>query len=137
VRRDAFAWRVANLAAIGASICGLSGAYAQQSAPKVEEIVVIAPWSVGKKVVGQTPTGKEELISLTRHVYYGDLDLAKHADVMELEKRVSDIAKDSCDQLAKMYPVSGHNSPNCVDKAAASAKPQIDKLIAAAAKTQK
>jgi UrcA family protein len=137
VTRHTFARRVASVAAVGASLFGLSAAYAQQSAPKVEEIVVIAPWSVGKKVVSQTPTGKEELISLTRHVYYGDLDLAKHADVMELEKRISDIAKDSCDQLAKMYPVSGQNPPNCVEKAAASAKPEMDKLIAAAAKTQK
>lgn len=134
---DNFTIRAASLVAIGASVLGLCAASAQQSGQKIEEIIVTAPWSVGKQVVNQTPTGKDELVSLTRYVYYGDLDLAKHADVMTLEKRVSDIAKESCDQLAKMYPLSGQNPPNCVEKAAASAKPQMDKLIAAAGKTQK
>lgn len=132
-----FTIRAASLVTIGASVLGLCAASAQQSGQKIEEITVTAPWSVGKEVVNQTPTGKDELVSLTRYVYYGDLDLAKHADVMALEKRVSDIAKESCDQLAKMYPLSGQNPPNCVEKAAASAKPQMDKLIAAAGKTQK
>jgi UrcA family protein len=132
-----FGLRVTSLVTIGASALGSCAAFAQQSAQKVEEIIVTAPWSLGRQVVSQTPTGKEELVSLTRYVYYGDLDLAKHADVMTLEKRVSDIAKESCEQLAKMYPVSGTNPPNCVEKAAASAKPQMDKLISAAGKAQK
>jgi UrcA family protein len=123
--------------AVGGVALGLSTAFAQQSGQKVEEITVTVPWSVTKEVESRTSTGgKVELISLTRHVYYADLDLAKHADVMTLEKRVSDIAKDSCDQLAKMYPLSGPNPPNCAEKAAASAKPQMDKLIAAAGKAK-
>ena len=121
---------------VGVGVLGLAAAFAQQSAQKIEEITVIAPWSVAKEVVSQTPTGKVELISLTRHVYYGDLDLAKHTDVMTLEKRISDIAKDTCEQLAKMYPVSGPNPPNCVEKAAASAKAETDRVIAAAAKAR-
>jgi len=132
-----FTIRAASLVTVGAGVFGLCAASAQQSGQKIEEITVTAPWSVGKQVVNQTPTGKDELVSLTRYVYYGDLDLAKHADVMTLEKRVSDIAKESCEQLAKMYPLSGQNPPNCVEKAAASAKPQMDKLIAAAGKAQK
>lgn len=128
--------RSASLGIIGASVFGLCAAFAQQSAQKIEVITVIAPWSVNKQVVNQTPAGRDELISLTRHVYYGDLDLAKHADVMTLEKRVSDMAKESCEQLAKMYPLSGPNPPNCVEKAAASAKPEMDKLIAAAGKAK-
>jgi UrcA family protein len=129
---------VACLTAVGAGVLGLSPVFAQQSGNKVEEITVTVPWAVTKQVVSQTPTGgKAELISLTRHVYFGDLDLAKYADVMTLQKRVSDIAKDSCEQLAKMYPLSGPNPPDCVDKAAASAKAQMDKLIAAAGKAQR
>jgi UrcA family protein len=135
--RHTFVSRAAGLTAVGTALLGLSPALAQQSGIKIEEITVIAPWSVTKEVVSQTPAGgKEELISLTRHVYYGDLDLAKHADVMTLEKRVSDIAKTSCDQLAKMYPLSGPNPPNCAEKAAASAKAEMDKAIAAAAKAK-
>ena len=135
MNKHALALRLACLTAVGGAVSALPTAFAQQSGQKVEEITVTVPWAISKEVVGRTPTGgKEELISLTRHVYYGDLDLAKHADVMTLEKRVSDVAKDSCDQLAKMYPLSGPNPPNCVEKAAASAKAQLDKIVAAAGK---
>jgi UrcA family protein len=114
------------------AVAGLSTAFAQQGGQKVEEIVVTVPWAVSKVVSQTSSGGKIEQISLTRHVYFGDLDLAKHADVMTLEKRVGDIAKESCDQLAKMYPISGPNPANCVEKAAASAKAQMDKVVAAA-----
>jgi UrcA family protein len=135
--KHALALRVARLTTVGGAVFALSAAFAQQSGQKVEEITVTAPWAISKEVVGRTSTGgKEELISLTRHVYYGDLDLAKHADVMTLEKRVSDTAKESCDQLAKMYPLSGPNPPNCAERAAASAKAQMDKIIAAAGKAK-
>ena len=128
------ALRVACLTAVGGGVFALSSAFAQ----KVEEITVIAPWSVTKEVESRTSTGgKVELISLMRHVYYGDLNLANHADVMTLEKRISDIAKESCEQLAKMYPLSSPNSPNCVEKAAASAKAQMDKVVATAGKAQR
>lgn len=132
-----FALRLSRLTVVG-GVWGLSAASAQQSGQKIEEITVTAPWAVTREVVSQTPAGgKVELISLTRHVYYGDLDLVKHADVMTLEKRVSDIAKNSCDQLAKMYPLSGPNPPNCAEKAVASAKAEIEKAIAAAGKAQR
>jgi UrcA family protein len=129
---------VACLTAVGGGVFALSSAFAQKSGEKVEEITVTAPWSVAKEVESRTSTGgKVELISLTRHVYYGDLNLANHADVMTLEKRISDIAKESCDQLAKLYPLSSPNSPNCVEKAAASAKAQMDKVVATAGKAQR
>jgi UrcA family protein len=135
--RRTFAQRVARLATVAAGALGLSPAFAQQSGLKIEEITVIAPWSINREVVSQTPAGgKAELISLTRHVYYGDLDLAKHADVMTLEQRVNEIAKTTCDQLSKMFPLSGPNPPNCVEKAAASAKAEMDKAIAAASKAK-
>jgi len=128
--------RGACLGTVAGAVVSLSTAFAQQSGQKPEVITVTAPWVVTKEVVSQTPAGgKVEQISLTRHVYYGDLDLAKHADVMTLEKRIGDIAEESCDQLAKMYPISGPNPPSCVDKAAASAKAQIEKLTVAAGAT--
>ena len=135
--RRTFAQRVARLTTVAAGVLGLSPVLAQQGGIKIEEITVIAPWSVTREVVSQTPAGgKAELISLTRHVYYGDLDLTKHADVMTLEQRVNDIAKTSCDQLSKMYPLSGPNPPNCAEKAAASAKAEMDKAIASAGKAK-
>jgi len=136
--RHTLASGVACLTIVGGGVLGVSVASAQQTGQKVEEITITAPWAVTKEVVSRTSTGaKTEEISLMRHVYYGDLDLAKHADVMTLEKRVNDIAKESCDQLAKMYPLSGPNPPNCAEKAAASAKAEMDKVIAAAAKAQR
>jgi hypothetical protein len=35
-----------------------------------------------------------------------------------------------------MYPLSGPNPPNCAERAAASAKAQMDKIIAAAGKAK-
>jgi UrcA family protein len=134
--RHTFA-HVARFSIVAAGALGLSPAFGQQSGIKIEEITVIAPWSVNRQVVNQTPAGgKTELVSLTRHVYYGDLDLAKHADVLTLEQRVNEIAKTTCDQLSKMYPLSGANPPNCVEKAAASAKPEMDRAIAEAGKAK-
>jgi UrcA family protein len=102
---------------------------------KLEEIVVVAPRAVTRTVVGRTSTGgKVEEISLTRHVPFADLDLSRHADVMELEKRVADVAKESCEQLAKLYPLSPPDAPDCVKAAQAGAKDQMDKAVAAAAK---
>jgi UrcA family protein len=135
--KHTFAQRVTCLATVAAGTLGLSPAFGQQAGLRVEEITVIAPWSINTETVSQTPAGgKTELISLTRHVYYGDLDLAKHADVMTLEKRVNEIAKTTCDQLSKMYPLSGPNPPNCAEKAAASAKAEMDKAIASASKAR-
>jgi len=73
----------------------------------LEEITVTAPRLVTKQVVGRTPAGSEvELIALQRRVSYADLDLALHANVAQLEAGVNDVAKEACDDLAKMYPLS-------------------------------
>jgi UrcA family protein len=101
----------------------------------LEEITVTAPRLVTKQVVGRTSAGsKVELITLQRRVSYADLDLALHANVAQLETRVNDIAKEACDDLAKMYPLSDPKTPDCVRAAVAAAKPQLDAAIAAAGK---
>jgi hypothetical protein len=56
---------------------------------------------------------------------------------MALEKRVNDVAKEACDTLAKMYPLSDPNTPNCVEQATKDAKPQIDRVVIAATKAQR
>lgn len=110
-------------------------ATAQQAGQGLEEITVVAPRAVTRTTVGRTNVGgKVELISLTRRVDYSDLDLAEHSDVMELQKRIDDIAKESCQDLAKLYPLSDPKTPDCVKEALASAKPQLDKAVMAAAK---
>lgn len=105
-----------------------------QSSSTLDEITVVAPRLV-KRTVGRTAVGaKVELISLTRHVVYTDLNLVRHADVMTLEQRVDDVAKEACEQLAQMYPLSDPSTPNCVEQALRSAKAQVDQVVAAAEK---
>jgi UrcA family protein len=101
----------------------------------LEEITVTAPRLVTKQVVGRTAAGSNvELITLQRRVSYADLDLALHANVAQLETRVNDIAKEACEDLAKMYPLSDPKTPDCVRAAVATAKPQLDAAVAAAGK---
>ncbi len=113
---------------------GGGAALGQQKDTSIEEITIQAPRLVQHKAVRGIGPTNTELVSLTRRVTYGDLDLALHSDVMELEKRISDTAKEACEQLAKMYPFSAPNTPDCVKEAMASAKAQTDEVIAAAAK---
>lgn len=101
----------------------------------LDEITVTAPRLVTKQVVGRTSSGsKVELITLQRRVSYADLDLALHANVAQLETRVNDIAKEACDDLAKMYPLSDAKTPDCVRAAVAGAKAQLDAAVTAAGK---
>jgi UrcA family protein len=120
-----------------AFVAGLAvdgGAARAQQGNTLEEITVVAPRLV-TRTEGRTPVGgKVELISLTRHVVYKDLNLTVHNDVMALEKRVNDVAKEACDTLAKMYPLSDPNTPNCVEQATKDAKKQVDQVVAAAGK---
>ncbi len=114
-----------------------AGVARAQQAGTLEEITVVAPRLVTRQA-GRTAAGSNvELISLTRHVVYSDLNLTLHNDVMTLEKRVNDVAKEACDTLAKMYPLSDPNTPNCVEQATKEAKAQIDKLAGAAAKARR
>ena len=120
-----------------ASVATGSGALiAQQNKDQgLTEITVTAPRLVTKRVVGRTPAGSEvELVSLTRRVSYADLNLALHTDVTQLETRIDAIAKQACEDLAKMYPLSDPKTPDCVHEAVRSAKPQLDTVVAAAGK---
>jgi UrcA family protein len=113
---------------------GTHAARAQAPAQgSIEEIVVEAPWKVETKVVSRSPSGvKIEEISLKRRVDYSDLDLTRTADVMELEKRITDVAKDSCMALERMYPLADANTQSCVKDAVSDAMKQEREAVAAA-----
>lgn len=98
------------------------------------EITVTAPRTVTKQVIERNAPGNIEQITLQRHVSYADLDLILHADVQQLEARVNDVAKEACEDLAKMYPLSDPKTPDCVRAAVADARAQLDAAIAAASK---
>jgi UrcA family protein len=132
--RNAWALPTTCLALVAGFAIDGGGVRAQQT-NTTEEITIVAPRLVTRpQPAGLAPAGKVELISLTRRVAYSDLNLALHNDVMALEKRVNDVAKDACETLAKMYPMSDPNTPNCTEQAIKDAKLQIDRVVAAAAK---
>jgi len=113
------------LAGIGLAI--LAG---PATAQPTEEITITAPRVVHEQVGRSPSTGAPiERISLTRQVDYSDLDLTKPADADELEKRVSDTAKEACKQLDSLYPLTPPD-PTCIGKATdggmAQAKAAID-----------
>ncbi len=109
-------------------------AIAQQASEVVEEVVVEAPITV--RQFGRSNIGVEiELIELKRRVSYADLDLSKHADVIELETRVETISNESCGKLSAMYPLDPwgrQELQRCIKKSINSAEEQIQAAIVAA-----
>ena len=101
----------------------------------MEEVIVVAPRLVKRETLGRTATGADvERITLTRRVSYSDLDLTRHADVLELESRVSQMAETACAQLADLFPLDTDDPQNadCVRHAKASALAQVDAAAKAA-----
>jgi UrcA family protein len=68
------------------------GASEEQISEESPEVIVVAP---KEDTIGfRTVTDK-----LSRPVNYADLDLTKHADVIELENRIETTAKEVCKEL--------------------------------------
>jgi UrcA family protein len=139
--RNAFISSLTWLAAVTGLATVANVVSAQEAGQTPEEIAVVAPYQVQREVVqrGTSTRAPVELVSLTRHVSYADLDLALHADVMELEQRVHDMAETACKQLSDTFPAVESESresdmPKCVEKAVAGAMTQVDKAAAMAAK---
>ena len=106
------------------------GSVTAQEAP--EELTVEAPRVEHQTVREIGITGIIEDVSLTRVVQYSDLDLQLHADVVELEKRINDAAKEACKELAEMYPLGAPNATVCTRRAVDDAMAQVQELVAAA-----
>jgi len=88
------------------------------------------------KIVGHSSTtgAPVELVTLTRHVTFSDLDLKSHAGAMALERRVQETAKSACAELDKLYPLDTPDAPSCTKKATDGAMVQVHAAIAAAEK---
>ncbi|MDE2295062.1 MAG: UrcA family protein [Gammaproteobacteria bacterium] len=120
--------RISILGVLGAGIALAAGVTGAQT---LKEISVEAGRAT--KVVGHTSSGIPiEEVSLTRHVYYGDLDLRTHSGAVELERRVHETAQAACKQLDELYPLTTSESPACAEQAAKGAMEQVHALIAAA-----
>jgi UrcA family protein len=121
----------------------------EQSAPASaqatahERVTVYAPFVVRHKMVSppevseRTATGLE-LVSVSRAVYFGDLDLSKPDQATTLEDRVHLAAQDACKEIAKRYPKSVYipvpDNQDCVGNATSEAMITVKQLEAAASK---
>jgi UrcA family protein len=91
------------------TIVGLTiPAHAQLAASNVEEQVTVeaSPYIVQRSPIsGAPPTPKrEERISVSRPVSLADLNPSSPADVAELERRITEAAKDVCRKATRHYP---------------------------------
>jgi UrcA family protein len=117
--------------------CGVAGVAAQTArvGEPVFELTVVAPRLVRRQTARDSASGAPaELVSLTRRVSYSDLDLTRYADVRELDRRIETVAREACEQLAGVFPLSDSNTPDCVAEAVAGAKAQAERAIAAASR---
>jgi UrcA family protein len=107
-------------------------------AQQVGEITVIAPHAV-RQQVGRTPSGVAmEVVSLSRHVRYSDLDLKTTSGKATLGARIADTAQQACSQLDTLYPASmsvpDPADYDCIKSAVRHSMAQAKIVIAAANK---
>ena len=116
----------------GLSLMSIGGAAMAQP----DEITVVAPRDITQKQVGQTRylTPIHE-ISVSYEIGYSDLDLKKTADVEALNKRVTHIAKQACNEVTQLPPYGGNRAKqDCVRKSVKTATDQVNAAVAAAGK---
>ncbi|HEX4051287.1 MAG TPA: UrcA family protein [Steroidobacteraceae bacterium] len=115
---------------------GIAGASIAVAAPAVNELpeVVVEAGPAIKTIVGQAyGTGAPiEKTTMDYHVSYADLDLVKHADVLELNKRVETAAHTACQQLDELNPIERPKLRSCMDDAVRGASQQIREAITSA-----
>jgi len=116
------------------SLAPVCAAAAQQDSP-VPQVTIQASHNVTRKIVGRSYTGIPiELVQLTRHVGYGDLDLAMTSGATELDNRIKATAREACKQLDTLYPLdfSDTSDRQCVRDAVDGAMAQAKQAITAA-----
>jgi UrcA family protein len=99
-------------------------------AAEAEDEVVVQ--STPNTLIHGSPYTGTQVVSITRHVSYADLDLVTHAGVQALETRITETAVAICAKLDRMYPVDGYDRPQCVRQAVRNAMAQARTAIAAA-----
>jgi UrcA family protein len=119
---------------IGLGLLGGGGAFAQNEAvgpslptpPDLSGVTVTAPRTVEQNRDGVTL----QVVSMSVHVPYGDLDMRSAAGVAELDKRVAKAADYVCNSLASMYPNGYPETFFCAKQAVSDAQPQLIKAKA-------
>ena len=112
--------RVTGLALAALGLAGLSAlpATAQPYDPydtgyASGEIIVQPPRTLGRSAIG----APIRLVSTSRTVRFGDLDLASYDGRQALRHRIQRAARDACDDLDARYPITDENSPDCYSTA--------------------
>ena len=120
----------------GAAIALIGGMAMAQG---VGEITVTAPHAVRQSAGSSSGGGRlpVDIVSLSRHVSYADLDLSTAAGVQALKDRVAATAKEACAQLDQLYPPVVNpaltTTTGCVQSTTDNAMAQVDLVMAAAA----
>jgi UrcA family protein len=108
-----------------------AGGVAAAEAPVEVTVEAARPTTTVERSYTGTPI---DVITLTRHVRFADLDLTTHAGAVELEKRVNDSAKEACTKLDTLYPLTATQSTACTKTSTDKAMVQVRAAIAAAEK---
>lgn len=130
-----FAVLIAGGLAISSDSANAQQASDESAAKVIEEVVAVeAPIKRERARPGGMTV---EVIELKRQVSFADLDLSKHSDVAELEERIETTAKDSCEKLEEMYPLSRNpsraaNIRRCTKDAIAGSAEELQAAVAAA-----
>lgn len=122
------------MVAVSAALSIPAAVLAQPSGKPVDDVIVVeAPLKVSHESRVKSPVMRTETVELSREVGFSDLDLTKHADVMELRGRVEAMAEQSCKQLEELFPLPRSDEAalrRCVERAVASAQDALDAAIA-------
>jgi UrcA family protein len=115
--------------------CGTVLAESTSNTHVVDEsgwLTVHAPRVFRRPIDGAAGRSNTELVAIAHRVSYAGLDLAMHADVLELRKRIGESARTGCEQLAALSPLANLDTARCVREAVEDATARANKLVAAA-----
>ena len=118
--------------AVGAVALALVGGFA--IAQNIEEVTVQGTRVVTAKVVARPYDVPITEVGLSYGVSTRGLDLASQAGVMELKKRVNEVAETACKELGKRYPNAKPSDAECAKAAADEAMAKVNELAAKASK---
>ena len=121
LKTSTFPWHSIAIAAAALALLA-SAAGAEVIVNEAGWITVEAPRIV-RHEAGKTEPSESDRVTLTHGVPYGDLDLAMHADVLELERRIAERAQVACEQLDALYPLGNLDMAACVRRALEGAGP--------------
>jgi UrcA family protein len=120
------------------ALLGGSSVFAEPDRPtqSVEDesgwLTVQAPRVFRLPADGRASGTNNELVAIAHRVSYAGLDLAMHADVLELRRRIVESAQTGCEQLAALSPLADLDTPTCVRDAIEDAMARAQKVVAAA-----